>query len=118
MTGDSVFSRESGGAPGTAAPTGTAAVVERAKGALMALTGCSPEAAHEDLLRRAEAAHRTLTEECWIALGTLVPPLSRAAGPATADEEAEGAVLAGLGRALTHVETPPDLARCLLAHLA
>ncbi|MFD8612410.1 SpoIIE family protein phosphatase [Streptomyces sp. NPDC059631] len=118
MTGDSVFSRESGGAPGTAAPTGTAAVVERAKGALMALTGCSPEAAHEDLLRRAKAAHRTLTEECWIALGTLVPPLSHAAGSATADEEAEGAVLAGLGRALTHVETPPDLARCLLAHLA
>ncbi|WP_208640778.1 SpoIIE family protein phosphatase [Streptomyces carpinensis] len=52
----------------------TSAVVERAKGALMALTGCSPEAAHDDLLQRAKAAGRTLVEECWITLGTLVTP--------------------------------------------
>jgi serine phosphatase RsbU (regulator of sigma subunit) len=53
----------------------TAAVVERAKGALMALTGCTPDAADEELLQRAKAANRTLLEECWITLGGLVPPL-------------------------------------------
>ncbi|MFF8942027.1 SpoIIE family protein phosphatase [Streptomyces sp. NPDC014864] len=58
----------------------TSAVVERAKGALMALTGCSPESAHEELLQRAEAADRTLMEECWITLGTLMPPSAHVAG--------------------------------------
>ncbi|WP_107473332.1 SpoIIE family protein phosphatase [Streptomyces sp. NRRL S-813] len=56
----------------------TSAVVERAKGALMALTGCSPEAAQEELLQRAKTAGRTLVEECWITLGTLMPPLTHA----------------------------------------
>ncbi|MFD5592089.1 ANTAR domain-containing protein, partial [Streptomyces griseorubiginosus] len=59
----------------------TAAVLERAKGALMAQTGCTPEAAGEELLRRARAGDRTLLEECWISLGALVPPL-----PGTAPE--------------------------------
>ncbi|WP_329131358.1 SpoIIE family protein phosphatase [Streptomyces sp. NBC_00670] len=49
--------------------TTLAAVLERAKGAVMALTGRSADAAHEELLRRAEAAGRTLVEECWITLG-------------------------------------------------
>ncbi|MFF7275333.1 SpoIIE family protein phosphatase [Streptomyces griseorubiginosus] len=53
----------------------TAAVLERAKGALMALTGCTPDAAADELLRRAKAGERTLLEECWISLGSLVPPL-------------------------------------------
>ncbi|MEV7992028.1 SpoIIE family protein phosphatase [Streptomyces sp. NPDC086077] len=45
------------------------AVLERAKGAVMALTGCSAEAAHEKLLGRARAGGRTLIEECRITLG-------------------------------------------------
>ncbi|MGM0364800.1 ANTAR domain-containing protein, partial [Streptomyces griseoaurantiacus] len=48
--------------------TTAAAVLERAKGAVMALTGRSAEAAHEELLRRAEAAGRTLAEECRLTL--------------------------------------------------
>ncbi|MFK4144653.1 SpoIIE family protein phosphatase [Streptomyces sp. NPDC004065] len=62
------------------------AVIERAKGVLMALTGCSPEAAHEMLLQRARNAGHSLMEECWITLGTLVP----SPGP-TADSPAPGA---------------------------
>ncbi|MEU7057092.1 SpoIIE family protein phosphatase [Streptomyces sp. NPDC046197] len=121
----------------------TSAVVERAKGALMALTGCSPDAAHEELLQRAKAAGRTLMEECWITLGTLVPPLpapdestalsqpaapvatGAASDPVPARAEAPGveqrvdsAVLAALGRALARIRTPHELARCLLEHLA
>lgn len=49
----------------------TAAVLERAKGLLMARSGCSAAEAHEELTRRARADGRTLTEECWIALGDL-----------------------------------------------
>ncbi|KOU75935.1 protein phosphatase [Streptomyces sp. MMG1533] len=55
------------------------AVLERAKGALMALTGCTPDAADEELQQRAKAGNRTLLEECWITLGGLVPPLHHAA---------------------------------------
>ncbi|PAZ10274.1 protein phosphatase [Streptomyces sp. SA15] len=57
------------------------AVVERAKGALMALTGCSPDAAGEELLQRAKAGNRTVLEECWITLGGLVPPLHHTSRP-------------------------------------
>lgn len=128
----------------------TAAVLERAKGALMALTGCSPEAAGEELIQRAKAGNRTLLEECWISLGALVPPLpgtppepradedlpdaplSAVPGPAgpgagrtdvaPADRDApdtdEGFTPLGrLGKALLHVATPQDLARCLLDEL-
>ncbi|MET8246426.1 SpoIIE family protein phosphatase [Streptomyces sp. NPDC005202] len=116
----------------------TSAVVERAKGALMALTGCSPDAAYEEMLQRAKAANRTLMEECWITLGTLVPPLDhtveapRAAPPPTVATEPaasaparpvpvavgdDSAVLARLGRALARADTPQDLARLLLEHL-
>ncbi|MFJ1967818.1 SpoIIE family protein phosphatase [Streptomyces sp. NPDC087903] len=55
----------------------TSAVLERAKGVVMALTGCAPDTAGEELLRRARAANRTLLEECWITLGGLIPPLRR-----------------------------------------
>jgi PAS domain-containing protein len=117
----------------------TSAVLERAKGALMALTGCSPEAAHEELVQRSKAANRTLMEECWLTLGGLVPPLDRVialspapvwtapasaevppadAGAATAADSEDSAVLAVLGRALARAGTPQDLARCLLDHLA
>ncbi|MER7186620.1 ANTAR domain-containing protein, partial [Streptomyces hyaluromycini] len=62
----------------------TSAAVERAKGALMAVTGCSPDAAHEALLQRAEAGNRTLLEECWLTLGALMPAAPEAgAAPVT-----------------------------------
>ncbi|WP_280885326.1 SpoIIE family protein phosphatase [Streptomyces sp. LBL] len=56
----------------------SAAVLERAKGVLMALTACTADEAGEELLRRAKAADRTLLEECWITLGGPVPPLRAA----------------------------------------
>ncbi|SPE47622.1 Phosphoserine phosphatase RsbU [Streptomyces netropsis] len=49
----------------------TAAILERAKGLLMARSGCSAAEAHEELTRRARADGRTLTEECWIVLGDI-----------------------------------------------
>ncbi|MFI1169025.1 SpoIIE family protein phosphatase [Streptomyces sp. NPDC020801] len=121
----------------------TSAVLERAKGALMALTGCSTEAAQEELLQRARTANRTVLEECWLTLGSLVPPSDPAAeapGPspapapggsrppaqplaagtagAEAREGGNATVLAALGLALARVGTPQDLAQCLREHLA
>ncbi|MFF9126958.1 SpoIIE family protein phosphatase [Streptomyces sp. NPDC014889] len=123
----------------------TSAVLERAKGALMALTGCAAEAAHEELLARATAANRTLMEECWITLGTLdsrpdpagAEPVTPAPSPApegtpytSARPGSDGTgadvpygdggsgVLALFGRALVRVGTPRDLAGCLLDHLS
>ncbi|WP_241833311.1 SpoIIE family protein phosphatase [Streptomyces caatingaensis] len=49
----------------------TAAVLERAKGVLMARTGRSAPAAYQELTRRASAGGRTLMEECWRVLGDL-----------------------------------------------
>ncbi|MFI2628854.1 SpoIIE family protein phosphatase [Streptomyces collinus] len=111
----------------------TAAVMERAKGAVMALTGCPVDAAGELLLQRAKAARHTLLEECWITLGTLVPapPAPGGAsdspgveahdsGAAALESDAPddvNAALARLGQALVRVMTPQDLARCLLEHL-
>ncbi|MER6402313.1 SpoIIE family protein phosphatase [Streptomyces viridosporus] len=118
----------------------TSAVVERAKGVVMARAGCSADAAGETLLRRAEAARRTLLEECWITLGDPAParsgsgvPRARSttgisdgapalpgtgppAEPSAPDDVA--ASLDRLGRALVHADTFHDLARCLLEHLA
>jgi PAS domain-containing protein len=111
------------------------AVVERAKGAEMALTGCSADAAGEQLLQRAKAARHTLLEECWITLGSLAPPVpdpgeatepvgidAPGAGSGVLEETATpddvAAALARLGQALVRVMTPHDLARCLLEHLA
>ncbi|MBT2448649.1 SpoIIE family protein phosphatase [Streptomyces sp. ISL-43] len=51
----------------------TAAVVERAKGVLMARAGVSAEAAYEMLLDRAGVRGHTVLEECWIALGQVRP---------------------------------------------
>ncbi|MGR4851787.1 SpoIIE family protein phosphatase [Streptomyces sp. LARHCF252] len=111
------------------------AVVERATGAEMALTGCSADAAGEQLLQRAKAARHTLLEECWITLGSLAPASpgpGEAAGPVgtgtvgpgsgapeeTATPDDVAAALARLGQTLVRVTTPHDLARCLLEHLA
>ncbi|MFH8798440.1 SpoIIE family protein phosphatase [Streptomyces sp. NPDC017936] len=109
----------------------TSAVLERAKGAVMAQTGCSPDAAQEELQRRSKQARRTLLEECWITLGSLGPPAGAGLEPppegsvagAVAQElpalpEAGAAALGRLGRALARVGGPQDLARCLLDHLA
>ena len=59
----------------------TSAVQERAKGVLMAVTGCTPQAAHEELLRRAADGNRTLLEQCWLTLGAL-PPREQPTGTA------------------------------------
>ncbi|MFD3585254.1 SpoIIE family protein phosphatase [Streptomyces sp. NPDC058683] len=105
------------------------AVVERAKGALMATTGCSPDAAHEALLQRAQAGNRTLLEECWLTLGALMPAVPPAVGPGTeppapAEPRESPAppgtaeTLGRLGKALVHVGSPQELAGTLLDHLA
>ncbi|MFC7014003.1 SpoIIE family protein phosphatase [Streptomyces viridiviolaceus] len=116
----------------------TSAVVERAKGAVMALAGGSAEAAHETLTQRAKAARRTLLEECWITLGTLLPSLpasrdgSGSAGTAPPGVTGSGgrgpavppptsgdvsSALARLARALLRIGSPQELARCLLDQL-
>ncbi|MFE6847047.1 ANTAR domain-containing protein [Streptomyces sp. NPDC057686] len=51
----------------------TTAVVERAKGVLMAQAGVSADTAYEMLLGRAGERGRTLLEECWIVLGRMHP---------------------------------------------
>ena len=92
----------------------TAAVVERAKGVVMARTGCSADAAGEELLRRAEAGRRTLLEECRITLG------EGDCGDTTADSPAEPSLPDAprrLAPALAQGRSPQELARCLLAHL-
>ncbi|MFR0355354.1 SpoIIE family protein phosphatase [Streptomyces sediminimaris] len=109
------------------------AVVEQAKGVVMAQAGCSPDAAHEELARRAEAGSRSLLEECWITLSSLVPATVGAAGeqapsagstsaaasaPRAAGPGDGPADLGPLGGELVRVATPQDLAQCLLAHLA
>ncbi|MFF5025191.1 SpoIIE family protein phosphatase [Streptomyces collinus] len=114
----------------------TSAVLERAKGALMATTGCSPDAAHEELLQRAKSGNRTLLEECWLTLGSLVPAERQtaelqAAGaadtrrPGTVPWEAGATatgdlvdVLGQVGRDLVEVGSAQELAGSLLEHLA
>jgi serine phosphatase RsbU (regulator of sigma subunit) len=109
----------------------TTAVVERAKGALMALTGGSPEAAYDELVSRAKSGGRTLLEECWLTLGSLPPPSRPSAVPRTqpsrppaaatgdsARRDMPGAQEAdALGRALVLVRSRQDLAAALLEHL-
>ncbi len=116
----------------------TSAVVERAKGVVIALTGCSADTAAETLLQHAKAARRTLLEECWITLGDLasvrsgdgtsperddrpegtedvLPAAGLRAAASTPDDVADA--LGRLGRALVHVDTHQHLAACLLDHL-
>jgi serine phosphatase RsbU (regulator of sigma subunit)/PAS domain-containing protein len=113
----------------------TSAVLERAKGAVMALTGCSADEARETLVQRAKARGHSLLEECWITLGGLGPPLPEAEDPDLAEAAAAAcagqsvppaapasddvsAALTRLAKALVRVGSPQDLARCLLEHLA
>ncbi|MCZ0206423.1 SpoIIE family protein phosphatase [Streptomyces sp. UMAF16] len=105
-----------------------AAVLERAKGVLMGVTGCAPDAAHEELLQRAKDGNRSLLEQCWLTLGALPPPRERPAHPATppagagesapVGSRASAEVLEALGRALLRVGSPHELAGCLLDRLA
>ncbi|MDG9719522.1 SpoIIE family protein phosphatase [Streptomyces sp. DH24] len=117
----------------------TSAVLERAVGAVMAASGCSPDAARETLAQGAKAARRTLLEECWLTLGRLAPPpvaaqtsgspeyetFPRPAAESGSEMPGEAAspddvaaALGRLGRALVRVGGSQDLAECLLEHLA
>lgn len=125
----------------------TSVVLERAKGAVMALAGCPADLAYEELTRRAAAEGRSLIEECWITLGIIGGPpaegsaaLSRTTsspGDAYEARPAPGSVsgrppsdqdgpdpapysdvLRRIGEALLCVHTPGELAVCLREHLA
>ncbi|WP_229888093.1 SpoIIE family protein phosphatase [Streptomyces olivaceoviridis] len=106
----------------------TSAVLERAKGVLMAVTSCTPDAAHQELVQRAKDGNRTLLEQCWLTLGAL-PPRQQPPTPAPAaavrswesvpasSTDLTGA-LGDIGRDLLRVGSPHELAGCLLDHLA
>ncbi|OIK29638.1 SpoIIE family protein phosphatase [Streptomyces malaysiense] len=108
------------------------AVLERAKGALMAVTGCTPDAADQELRRRAEDSGRTLLEQCRFTLDSLRPrrdppaperprsaPAPRATpAPGAADASGTVEVLGGMGRDLLRVRSAHELADRLLHHLA
>ncbi|WP_223771866.1 SpoIIE family protein phosphatase [Streptomyces huiliensis] len=125
----------------------TTAVLERAKGVLMARSHCSAPAAYEQLTRRARTAGRTLMEECWIVLGDLpqgggVPAARRPPGregpeepegggsvfdparyargalPRPAGHRTHEEVLGAVGQALARVSGLPELAGTLLDQLA
>ncbi|MCX5195426.1 SpoIIE family protein phosphatase [Streptomyces sp. NBC_00249] len=70
----------------------TTAVVERAKGVLMAQAGLSADTAYETLLDRAHQRGRSLLEECWITLGRVRtgPPPVTASPPVTGTDRAGG----------------------------
>ncbi|MFG2994844.1 SpoIIE family protein phosphatase [Streptomyces sp. NPDC048257] len=103
-----------------------AAVLERAKGVLMAREGVSAEAAYEALAERAGLRGRTLTEECWITLGGIratpsaPPPEPSAPHTTTAGPAADGG---GGSRTVLHPDRHPTGggdtgSRALLARLA
>lgn len=106
----------------------TSAVLERAKGVLMAVTSCTPDAAHQELVQRAKDGNRTLLEQCWITLGALPPRQQPATTSAPATVSSWESVPAGttdltdvlghIGRDLLRVGSPHELTGCLLDHLA
>ncbi|MEV8535506.1 SpoIIE family protein phosphatase [Streptomyces sp. NPDC051211] len=116
-----------------------AAVLERAKGVLMASLGLSEADAHQELIRRAERHDRPLTEECEAVLG-VSPRGLPATSPPAATEESAGPVsgrrrhlarrpgqndrfrpaeevLAGLAADLAQAHSAPTVATCLRKHL-
>ncbi|MFF5449430.1 SpoIIE family protein phosphatase [Streptomyces sp. NPDC012888] len=117
-----------------------AAVLERAKGVLMASGRLPASAAYDELLRRADEHDRTLLEECWAVLGEVHPrgaPPARPAGqpgqeppgsafrvrtylarngPAPRGREPDE-VLAALAADLAGAHTAPAVAACLRRHL-
>ncbi|WKV75714.1 SpoIIE family protein phosphatase [Streptomyces sp. PCS3-D2] len=98
------------------------AVLERAKGVLMAQEGISADAAYERLLERATRQGSTLMEECWLVLGRVGPgrPPAAPAGlavPAAPDRGARPEQAVGAGGPC---DGPPDEdgLRPLLARIA
>ncbi|MFJ9943044.1 SpoIIE family protein phosphatase [Streptomyces erythrochromogenes] len=120
---------------GVAAST---AVLERAKGVLMAQTGISADAAYKRLLERAAQRNSTLMEECWLALGQirpgpapasppdLSPPPARqqpavgSAGPCDRPPDVDGLrpLLGRIAECLTEAGDEGDIAELLRAVLA
>ncbi|OKJ63844.1 phosphatase [Streptomyces sp. CB02009] len=117
------------------------AVLERAKGVVMARAGVSAEAAYQLLLERAEESRRSLLEECWITLGRLgtgngAAPVGSAGSDALLPREpaqsafsarryvvgddrsaAQRALLARLAQSLAEARTGDDVARLLRSAL-
>ncbi|MFE1906017.1 SpoIIE family protein phosphatase [Streptomyces gardneri] len=101
--------------------TSMAAVVERAKGVLMAQAGVSADAAYQLLLDRAERRRGTLLEECWIVLSRIgsgpAPPTPQGASaeplarpPADPSRSSTGSYVLG--------DRWPGASKALLARLA
>ncbi|MFF0214282.1 SpoIIE family protein phosphatase [Streptomyces vinaceus] len=120
----------------------TTAVLERAKGVLMARDGLSADAAYEALSAAAALRGRTLMEECWIVLGGIrsrphpakaapaaplavgaapppeAGPVSGPGHPATGGGDAPfRGLLAGLAASLAGARSPQDTAGILRAAL-
>ncbi|MCJ1676441.1 SpoIIE family protein phosphatase [Streptomyces sp. APSN-46.1] len=101
----------------------TSAVLERAKGVLMAEAAVSADTAYEMLLTNAEQRRRTLLEECWITLGRISPapaPVARTSAAAADFARSDGAgpgVLGQLAQGLADVHGPDEVAELLLAAL-
>ncbi|MFF6841301.1 SpoIIE family protein phosphatase [Streptomyces tanashiensis] len=95
------------------------AVVERAKGVLMAQAGVSADAAHQLLLDRAERRRGTLLEESWIILSRIgARPTSTAPQGASSESvsllDSASLCTSGSGRG----DRRPGARRVLLARLA
>lgn len=108
------------------AAAATSAVVERARGAVMARTGLSADAAYEALIDRAARGRRSLLEECWITLGRTgahpaAPPPGAGPEPRRAEDTGptgRRSPLARLARDLAGARTEDDVAGLLRAALA
>ncbi|WP_371614365.1 GAF domain-containing SpoIIE family protein phosphatase [Streptomyces sp. NBC_00454] len=103
----------------------TTAVVERAKGVLMARAGASADAAYAMLLDHATQHGRTLLEECWITLGQVRPHprpgtvrLSEPATTAPHTRKAPADPLFSARRHLVGRHSDEAALRALLARLA
>ncbi|MER6257761.1 SpoIIE family protein phosphatase [Streptomyces sp. NPDC001584] len=121
------------------------AVLERAKGVLMAREGVPPDTAYQLLLDRAAQHRRTLLEQCWITLGRTrnraetpprpqppfrtvpVTPPERHSSPFSTSRYvvADGSrptghrtLLARLGQGLAGTRTPNEIAQLLQSVLA
>ncbi|WP_051807168.1 SpoIIE family protein phosphatase [Streptomyces sp. NRRL F-2664] len=83
------------------------AVLERAKGIVMARTGLPPEAAHQELLDSAARHRRSLLEECWITQG-------QAAGAGRPGQSPQAAERNARATATVPAHTPFDTSRYVL----
>ncbi|MEV0448955.1 SpoIIE family protein phosphatase [Streptomyces sp. NPDC050600] len=94
-----------------------AAVLERAKGVLMAQEGVSADEAYELLQERAERHHCTPAEECWLTLGATGRTAAFGTAGPTPPAQAEAA--ASLFSTARYSARAPDRGRrALLARLA